>query len=707
VAPNIGTGPFTGVRILELTTGTAGRTAGMLLADFGAEVVRAGVPEQQSPDDPRAVCWDRGKFLLDTGADPGEAAVELRRLAENCDVLLSDARPGELQRRGLDATTLGNSNPGIVHAWLPPYAARGRWSGLPEDPMLLAAIGGFAAHFPASDERPVAPVVPTVSYIHGALGAAAVAAALVGDGGRAVTVTGLHAMAAAQGTMMMAGLDVERIYSAGKQLGGAPNFRAYRAADGRWLFLAALTPGFFFEALDVLGRMDLLVREDVGGEFTNILKPEIGQAVAAELAETFARQSCEHWLELLAESGVPAAPVSSREEWMDSEVVALNHARADLTHPGLGTVTMPGVPVTLSGSPGEIRGLATTSATTELWRTPRDGATEPRQGPPLAGTRVLDLATFLAAPFVSSILADFGARVDKIEPPDGDPYRVYSASFAAVNQGKSLANLNLRTPQGREAFLRLAADADVLVDNLRPSSLERLGLGEDVLAAGNPALVRCSVSAYGRTGTWADVPGFDPVVQALSGMMRAQGGAGQPVASTAPVNDVATGALAAFGALAALFDRRRSGRAQHVTASLAATSTFLQSAELTAFDGRPPAAEGGPDFPGPDAGHRLYQAKDGWLAVATDAATLARTVGKSTVDDDVFTERTAGEWVDILTAHGVPACRVLAAQDELADPFLVENEFSHVVRVPDLGRVRVVRGYSDWVSGADPAPGPR
>ncbi|HVV08093.1 CoA transferase [Amycolatopsis sp.] len=707
MAPTIGTGPFTGVRILELTTGTAGRTAGMLLADFGAEVARAEVPAQ-SPSDPRAVCWDRGKTLLGTETGPGDAAVELRRLAENCDVLLSDARPGELERRGLDAATLGSANPGIVHAWLPPYAARGRWSALPEDPLLLAAIGGFAAHFPASDERPVAPVVPTVSYIHGALGATAVAAALAGGGGRAVTVTGLHAAAAAQGTMMMAGLDVERIFSAGKILGGAPNFRAYRAGDGRWLFLAALTPGFFFEALDAVGRMDLLVREDVGGEFTNILKPEIGRAVAAELADTFAQRPAEHWLSVLAESGVPSAPVSSREEWMDSEVVALNRARADLTHPALGAVTMPGVPVALSASPGGIRGLATTSAAHELWRTPREGAKEPQQGPPLAGTRVLDLATFLAAPFVSSILADFGAQVDKIEPPEGDPYRVYSASFAAVNQGKSLANLDLRSERGRETFLRLAAGADVLVDNLRPASLDRLGLGEEVLTAGNPALVRCSVSAYGRTGAWADLPGFDPVVQALSGMMLAQGGPGQPVASTAPVNDVATGALAAFGVLAALFDRHRHGRAQHVTASLAATSTFLQSAELTTFDGRPPAAEGGADFAGPDAGHRLYQATDGWLAVATDdTAALARAAGRSTVDKDTFARRTVGEWLDVLTAHGVPACRVLAAQDELADPFLVENEFSHVVHVPDLGRVRVVRGYSDWVSGAAPAPGPR
>lgn len=693
----------------------------MLLADFGAEVARVLPPGQApAPDDPRTLCWDRGKTLTAVDqADPGAAAVEIRRLAEACDVLLSDARPGELERLGLDAATVLHRTPGVVHAWLPPYAARGRWSGLPEDSLLLSALGGFASHFPATDDRPVAQAVPVVNYIHGALGATAIAAALVGGGGRAVTVTGLHACAAAQNTIMMEGLDVERIYSAGKKLGGAPNFRTYQGSDGRWLFLAALTPDFFFRSLEALDRMDVLVREDVGGEFSNVLIPEVGDAVGAELAATFATQPSDHWLRVLAEAGVPSAPVSGRAEWMDSEVVAANNARVDATHPRLGPVVLPGVPVTLSATPGSVRGLPTdeSAPTTALWRTAGGtGSAETQSGPPLAGLHVLDLSTFLAAPFASTILADFGATVDKIEPPSRDPYRVYSASYAAVNQGKSGMSLDLRKATGRAELLRLVAGADVLVDNMRAASLDRLGLGEDVVAAANPALVRCSVSAYGRTGSWAELPGFDPVVQALSGMMTAQGGAGQPVASTAPINDVTTGTLAAFGVLAALFDRRRSGRGQHVTASLAATSTFLQSAELTRFRDRPPAIVGGPDFPGPAAHHRVYQAKDGWLAVAAPRPeALLRAVGRpgeSTVDDagelsEVFARRPVGEWVDVLTAYGVPACHVLPVAGELRDPFLLENEFSHVVNDPELGRLRVMRTYADWAtSTVDPANSP-
>jgi crotonobetainyl-CoA:carnitine CoA-transferase CaiB-like acyl-CoA transferase len=232
-----------------------------------------------------------------------------------------------------------------------------------------------------------------------------------------------------------------------------------------------------------------------------------------------------------------------------------------------------------------------------------------------------------------------------------------------------------------------------------------------------PALVRCSVSAYGRTGPFADLPGFDPVLQARSGMMLAQGGAGDPVASVAPVHDVGTAALATLGILAAVFARTRTGRGQHVTASLAASSVFLQSGELTTFAGRPAAQAGGVDFPGPSAVRRYYRASDGWLAVAaTTAAHVAELLSaaghpewgaldEATLADRLagaLTERPVDDWVAELATRGVPACPVLPRAGELADPFLVENEFSHIVADPVAGKLRVVRGFSDW-PGTRPA----
>lgn len=728
------TGPFGGVRVFELTRGVAGRTAGMLLADLGADVIRAADDRPDQARDPGGLCWDRGKVLTPLSESP---LPELRRLADAADVVLTDLLPAQLAGHWLDPASLPSGNLRLVHAWLPPYAPRGRWSDLPDDPLLLAAVGGFADHFPASADRPVAPVVPMVNYVHGALGAAAIAAALVGRGedgpGRRVTISGLHAIAASQGSLMLAAEGGTEILSVGKRVYGAPNFRVYRAGDGNWIYLAALSPGLFFRALEVLDRMDVLVREDVAGEFTNLLRPEVADAVGADLAATFATRSRADWLQLLAAADIPAAPVATREEWLAGELVSSIGARLEADHPDLGRVVVPGVPVTLSATPGTVRHLPSgdhIAAAESLWPGPdllgRDsrgqdsrGGTRPAAAArdlPLAGIRVVDISTFLAAPFAAALLADFGADVVKVEPPDGDPYRVFSASYTAANQRKRAIVLDLRKPDERGALLRLAARADVLVDNLLPASLSRLGLGDGVLSAGCPRLVRCSVSAFGRTGPWAERPGFDPVIQALSGMMLAQGGAGDPVASVAPMHDIATGALAALGVLAALYARTRTGQGQLVTASLAATSMYLQSAEFTTFDGRPPAAIGGADFPGPSAVRHYYQASDGWLAIAAvtpgQVSRLLEVADQpewEDLDDAALTDRLsaivaqrpAEEWLIELAARAVPASHVLARAGELADPFLVENDFSHVVDDPVAGRLRVVRGYADW-AGAGP-----
>jgi crotonobetainyl-CoA:carnitine CoA-transferase CaiB-like acyl-CoA transferase len=428
----------------------------------------------------------------------------------------------------------------------------------------------------------------------------------------------------------------------------------------------------------------------------------------------------------LADAGIPVAPVSTRAEWMASEIVAANQARLDFEHPELGAVTMPGIPMRLSATPGSVRHLPGDEHVVPgqaVWRDAGDKNHRPTTGAPpglpLAGVRVLDLCTFLAGPMASSILADHGADVVKVEPVSGDPYRVFSVSYAVVNQRKRSIALDLRHPDGRAALLELVRQADVLVDNLRPSSLDRLGLSEDVLAAANPRLVRASVSAYGHGGAWADLPGFDTVMQALSGLVTAQGGRGDPVSTTAPVHDVGTGSVAALGIVSALFARATSGTGQRVTTSLAATSTFLQSAEMTTFAGRPPALEGGADFPGPSATHRYYRALDGWLAVAATTSAqiddLLQVVGHpewALLDDtelarrlsDTFATATVLSCVDELAARDVPACQVLAREGELDDPFLVDNHFSHVVQDPALGRLRMVRGYADWRSSDQPRP---
>src|SRR5690606_7439419 len=223
----------------------------------------------------------------------------------------------------------------------------------------------------------------------------------------------------------------------------------------------------------------------------------------------------------------------------------------------------------------------------------------------------------------------------------------------------------------------------------------------------NPGLVHCSVTAYGQDGSSADAPGFDPVFQSLSGMAAAQGGDGEPVISAMPAHDTCTGVLGALGVLAALYARGEDGRGTHVAVSLAATSTYLQSAEFTVYSGRPEPIRGGPDFRGPGAGHRYHRCSDGWIAVAAAnpelIAALHLALGlpdsheHSTARiEQALRGRTVEEALSLLADRGVPACRVVEPEGCLDDPFLADNGFAHLVTDPQFGRLRVVAGYARW-----------
>ncbi len=688
--------PLSGLTVVELCTGIGGLSAGALLAGLGADVVQVGTPP--SEDDPLRVWADRLKHRLEILPADADETGALRRLADTADVLLSDLPPGRLERHGLDPVTFGSRNPEGVHAWLPAFGSVGRWSHLHYDPLLLAAVSGYADHYPSDLDRPIAPVVPTFGYLHGAMGAAAVAAGLVGhqrDGrGRAVTVTGLHATGAALATLMIQGIDVERFVSFGRSARGGPYFRLYQAGDGVWFHLAALSPGIFFRALDAIGRMDVMARDDVGGEFANLALPGVIDAVNTELERTFATAPAEQWLELLQKADVPAARVRSRDEWMASDMASAVTGWTHFRHPDVGDVRLPAFPISFSSTAAV--------ATPPKRREPQDT----NSGLPLAGLRVIDTSSYLAAPFSATLLSASGADVVKVEPPEGDPYRIHSLSYAVANQHKRAVALNLRDAPQRAVLLRLISASDVLVDNFREGGLEHLGLDEATLAQGNPGLVRCSLSAFGTDNPWSALPGFDPVLQSVTGLAVAQGGHVRPSPSIAPVVDVATGSLAALGVLSALYAQGVDGRGRHVRTSLAAGAVYVQSAEMSTYASRPKPPAGGPEFAGPAPERRYYRTNDGWLAVAATTA-AQREQFHAVVGTDADIEATiAGEstiaWVDRLTCAGVPAAQVLQRKGALNDPCLAANAVAATFGILEFGRFRVVGAFVSWAGAQSP-----
>lgn len=242
----------------------------------------------------------------------------------------------------------------------------------------------------------------------------------------------------------------------------------------------------------------------------------------------------------------------------------------------------------------------------------------------LEGIKVVDFTQVMAGPTCTLCLADLGADVIKIESPSGDLARALSpwvqgesVAFMALNRNKRGIALDLKRPDHRRAAQQLAATADVVVESFRPGVMARLELDYVTLSAMNPRLVYCSVSAYGQEGSSKDLPGVDGVLQATSGLMSVTGSPnGEPGKIPVPVVDLMTGYLATISVLAALADRDRSGKGQHVEASMFASAIALQHTNLATY-----FADG--QVPGPQSHAAPYstpnealRCSDGWIMVA-------------------------------------------------------------------------------------------
>jgi len=242
---------------------------------------------------------------------------------------------------------------------------------------------------------------------------------------------------------------------------------------------------------------------------------------------------------------------------------------------------------------------------------------------PLAGVKVLELAQIMAGPTCGLMLADLGADVIKVERvPGGDDTRAMnrpsvageSAAFMAMNRNKRGIALNLKLPAAQQALKRMVASADVLTENYRKGTMEKLGLGYETLKALNPRLIYCSISGYGRTGPYADKGGFDLIAQGMSGLMAITGEpGGAPVKSGAPVCDINAGLLGALGVVAAYVHRLKTGEGQLVDTSLyeaGIQQTYWQSAIYFAT-GEPPGPSGSAHIL--SAPYQAFRAADGGL----------------------------------------------------------------------------------------------
>ncbi|HVB47099.1 MAG TPA: CoA transferase [Burkholderiales bacterium] len=345
---------------------------------------------------------------------------------------------------------------------------------------------------------------------------------------------------------------------------------------------------------------------------------------------------------------------------------------------------------------------------------------------PLSGMKVLELAQIMAGPTCGMMLADLGAEVIKVERvPGGDDTRSYnrpsvggeSAAFMMMNRNKRGIALDLKRPAARDALKRMAAKADVLIENYRRGTMQRLGLGYDALRELNPALVYCSISGYGRSGPYADKGGFDLVAQGASGLMAITGEpGGAPVKSGNPVTDINAGILAALGVVSAYVHRLRSGAGQLVDTSLfeaGIQQTYWQAAIFFAT-GESAGPSGSAHIL--SAPYQAFRARDGWLNIGganqPNWERVARVLGAPEwIDDPRFrtnadrmtnlpalveamnarlSSRSVSEWVAALEAEGVPCGPIHSIAQMLTDPQTAAREMVVELEHPRAGRTRAL-----------------
>ena len=683
-----------GIRVVDLSSGVAGPMAAMLLADFGANVVKIEPPG----GDPARVLpgfavWNRNKRSVVLDQHHTDDRRRLAAFLAGADVcVVSQPRAG-LARTQLDPDTVCVTYPGLIFVHMPADTLLDTsWAGGLESHPLLSASAGSACRQTSFDGGPVDLVYPIPLYVQGMWAAAATVAALIererSGFGQVVGVSGVHGVMVSCCSQFNVVPTQQQIPTDVGPGGRNPCYTTYQGQDGRWLFLAALTPKFQINAFRVLGIENVHADLRIGGVPARMALPENRGWVRKLLADAFRTRPRDEWLSLLEQGDCPAGPLGERDMWLDHPQIQANGLRVELDDPERGQVVMPGAPVVMTRTPSRVctpaPSLGQHDADVRPWPPrplPTGQPADSGRGP-LAGVRVLDLGTILAGPYAGALLTELGADVVKVEAPAGDPFREPGFLF---NRGMRGLAIDLSSTAARAGFYALVRGADAVLDNARLGVLERLKIDYATLSEVNPSIITMSVNGFGEQGPYARKPGFDPVLQAMSGMMTAQGGDSDPVLFTIPVNDIAAATLSVLGVCLGLFHRLRAGMGQRVWTSLAGCAAMLQSGELVRFAGRPPAIRGGRDFAGPSALDRFYRVADGWLRLQAPDSDCLRTAGllaaHVSADSDVelcaaltqaLADQSLAEVLERLTAAGIPAAPVRTPLQLATDPAVQE-----------------------------------
>jgi crotonobetainyl-CoA:carnitine CoA-transferase CaiB-like acyl-CoA transferase len=624
----------------------------MLMADQGAEVIKIDPPGSTEVRTVFRSVLDRGKYRLPLDLKSVIDIEKARTLIKSADVIIENFRPGVMERLGIGAKAVSELNSRLVHLSLPGFSSTDTEKANLRafEGILSAATGVFTDVSRRNTEPPIYTPIPMASVYGAVQGVIAATIALyareeTGIGAR-IEVPLAGAAMSAMGILLFDIVNAPARYLWSEP---GPLFASYQGSDGKWLFWLAAghsrNTRNLLKALDIYetllqeGMIDVSVYDNLSrddnipdsGHWSSKWTARVRSLIELKIREKTAAE----WVELLRVAGVPCALHRTTQEWLHAHQTDDSGLTVMMEDPFHGPVRQFGIQATLSGSPDfhpkppqDFSSHSKDMIGKKLQPVPKK---DKQQGNLLEGLRVLDLSNVLAGPCSTRILAEYGADVIKIDTPDPlfGP-RVYIHHATETGMGKRSMLLNLKSARGLAVLHRLVERADVIVHNFRPGVAERLGIGFDELNAVNPDLVYLHLSALDgpRVGPWHDLPGFDPMIQAMTGIQFRYGGIGKPpmLHAWGSCVDYITGYCGTYGLALALLKRKR-GRARGllVRTSLAQGAQLVQAPFMISSGSVAAGLEQhGQQSRGEHSLYHLYQAKDGWIFLAGRQEDLRR-----------------------------------------------------------------------------------
>ena len=760
--------PLTDIRVLDLSSGAVGGIATMVLADFGAEVVKVepvgGDPARELAAAPM---WLRGKRSIEL--DLIDDRQRLEGLIRQADVLVSTDSPATAKSRRLQYADIRALNEAAIFCSITGFGPSGPYAEYPANEALVAAKSGRMLSFAGQRlrEGPAYAAVPVGS--HGASQGAVqgILAALIErqrcGRGQIVETSLLQGLMPFDLLQLLLTQLAERDPDSFPQVfnigGGMPtlNYHPVMTKDGRWIQLGNLLEHLFYAFMDAAELTHLFAEEQwLGGqaEWT----PEATEEMRDRILERMQEKTCDEWMEIFrAQGNVAAEPFTPTHDAVNNFDMAANGDTVTLDDPELGPVKQIGPIAHLRETPaeilrpapsvGEAKGFNWASRDEVPMTTSPNGAAP--SGKPLDGFTVLEFATIIATPIGVSMLADLGARVIKVEPIGGDPFREMGGGplrgllASKTNAAKESICIDLKSEEGQAIVADLIAQADAIVHNYRPGVPDRLGIGYETAQAINSEIVWVSANGYGPESPGARRPSAHPIPGAVIGGALYQAGSAMPPAGCETIEEIReasrqlmraneanpdpnTGLLVASATLLGLYAQRRYGIGQEIYVNMLTANAYANSDDFLQYEGKPTRRPVDGELYGTAPWHRLYETTDGWVFFSAPSCeeweafcdTAAPQLHDLSADDetamtnaiaDVFTQGSAAEWERRLTAVGVGCVQADAAsvgEFFAHDEHVLLNDFSPLATHRRLGDVRRWGPLTKCAGGRDDyAPG--